>query len=358
MKLLEYQGKEIFKQYGIAVPKAKLIDKHTPELCFKTPFILKSQVPAGDRKKKGGILFVKSEKEFLSKKDQLFKKSINGFLPKELLAEEIIPYKKELYVSFSYDTQTRKPVLSISKTGGTGIKKANIFPIELSFGLSDFYLRDIIFQSKIGSSSELKKIIKSLWQIFEKEKALLVEINPLFQLKDNSFIAGDAKVILDDHVVNPKKRPFLELPGDIAIIASGGGASMINLDALLKCGGNPANYVEYSGNPPASLVEELTIKILSKPRLKGCWTVGGTANFTDIYETMLGFVQGLKKIKPKPAYPIVVRRDGPRREEAFEMLKDVAKKDGYDFHLFGPEIPMSETAKILVNLIKKNEHSS
>lgn len=113
-------------------------------------------------------------------------------------------------------------------------------------------------------------------------------------------------------------------------------------------GGNPANYVEYSGNPPASVVEELTIKVLSRPGLKGCWVVGGTANFTDIYETMLGFVQGLRKIQPKPSYPIVIRRDGPRQKEAFAMLKEVAEKEGYDFHLFGPETPMSESARIMV----------
>jgi succinyl-CoA synthetase beta subunit len=204
------------------------------------------------------------------------------------------------------------------------------------------------------SAPALRHVAELLLNVFEKEHALLVEINPLFELQDGSFVAGDAKVILDDNVVNPSFHPFLDLPGDIAVLASGGGASMINLDALMRYGGNPANYVEYSGNPPAALVEELTIKVLSKPGLKGCWTVGGTANFTDIYETLSGFVQGLRKITPKPMYPIVVRRDGPRREEAFEMLKQVAKEEGFDFHVYGPEIPMSQTAKIIVDLAYGN----
>ncbi|MCP6719494.1 MAG: hypothetical protein KJI71_04700 [Patescibacteria group bacterium] len=358
MKLLEYQGKELFKQYGINVPEGKLIGKNSPKPLLKTPLVLKSQVPVGDRKKEGGILFVKNSQAFLSKKRKLFNKKISGFLPEKLLVEESIPYTKEFYVSFSYDTGVRKPVISISEKGGSGIKKAKIFPINLSFGLPDFYIRDILFQSKIKPTSELKKVILSLWKIFEKEKALLVEVNPLFELKNGSFVAGDAKVILDNHVVNPKLQPYLDLPGNIAILASGGGASMINLDALMHYGGKPANYVEYSGNPPASVVEELTVRVLSRPNLIGCWTVGGTANFTDIYETMLGFVQGLRKIKPKPSYPIVVRRDGPRREEAFKMLKEVAKKERYNFHLFGPETEMSESAKILINLVRKDEHSS
>lgn len=196
-------------------------------------------------------------------------------------------------------------------------------------------------------------VAQQLLELFKKENALLAEINPLFEMADGSFVAGDAKIILDDNVVNPAERPYLDLPGDIAILASGGGASLINLDALILAGGKPANYVEYSGNPPASVVEELTLKVLSKPGLKGCWTVGGTANFTDIFETMSGFVAGLRKVQPRPSYPIVIRRDGPRQKEAFEMLKQVAREEGLDFHIFGPETPMAESAKIVVQLAYK-----
>lgn len=353
MKLLEYKGKEVLGQYGISIPKGKVVGPNTIKPPFKGAFVLKSQVPVGDRKKKRGIVFGRTTKEFLQQKQELFKKKIGGWLPEKLLFEERISPKGELYLSFSYDTEVRKPTLSISKKGGTGITRAKAFPIDLAVGLQDFFIRDALFQTKIKPSSELKKVIRSLWNLFEKENALIAEINPLFELKDGSYVAGDAKIILDDNVVAPGERPYLELPGDIAVLASGGGASMINLDALMHCGGKPANYVEYSGNPPASVVEELTIKVLSKKGLKGCWTVGGTANFTDIYETLLGFVQGLRKIKPKPTYPIVIRRDGPRQKEAFEMLSKVAKKEGYDFHLFGPEIPMSKSAEILVKLMSR-----
>jgi succinyl-CoA synthetase beta subunit len=74
------------------------------------------------------------------------------------------------------------------------------------------------------------------------------------------------------------------------------------------------------------------------------------ANFTDIYETMFGFVQGLREIKPKPKYPIVIRRDGPRQKEAFAMLRKVAEDESYNLHLFGSETPMAETAKVMVKL--------
>ena len=166
---------------------------------------------------------------------------------------------------------------------------------------------------------------------------------------------------MDDEKLNPGERRFIELGGDIAILASGGGASLLNIDALLRFGGKPANYTEYSGNPPAELVKELTKRVLSASwrtkGLKGCWVIGGTANFTDIYETMRGFIEGLREIKPKPKYPIVIRRDGPRQEEAFLMLRELAQKEGFDFHLFGSETSMAESARIMVrNAYQKIEN--
>jgi len=170
-------------------------------------------------------------------------------------------------------------------------------------------------------------------------------------LPDGGVIAGDAKVVRDDALAEGAARPFVSLGGDIAIIASGGGASMLNIDILMSVGGKPANYVEYSGNPPASVVEELTLKVLGQPGLRGVWVVGATANFTDIYETMSGFVAGLRRVVPKPSYPIVIRRDGPRQTEAKAMLEQVAKEEGYDMHVYGPELSMSESAAELLKFM-------
>jgi succinyl-CoA synthetase beta subunit len=83
--------------------------------------------------------------------------------------------------------------------------------------------------------------------------------------------------------------------------------------------------------------------------------VGGTASFTDIYETMKGFTEGLKKVNPKPKFPFIIRRDGPRTKEAQKFLVDFAKKEGYNFFIYGSETPMVETAKIVVNLAYKKK---
>ena len=91
---------------------------------------------------------------------------------------------------------------------------------------------------------------------------------------------------------------------------------------------------------------------MGKPSLNGCWVVGGTANFTDIYVTLVdGFLKGLRQIKPKPDYPIVIRRGGPKDEEAFKALREAAAKEGWDFHIYGRDTSMTSTAKILVDLV-------
>lgn len=357
MNLVEYQGKELFARYNLPIPKSKIVTKRNSTLPFKPPFILKSQVPVGDRKRKGGIAIVKAKRDYSQARQQLFKTSIDGHLPEKLLAEELVLFEREDYVSFSFDTDTRMPLLALSSSGGTGIHHAFTTPIDLispavavSEGGADFFLRDALRQAEMPQDRSLVKVIQSLWKLFRAEKALLAEINPLFALKDGSYVAGDAKVILDDHVAQPDFRPYVSLGGDIAVLASGGGASMVNLDALFSAGGRPANYVEYSGNPKSDVVRALTRQVLSQPNLKGCWVVGGTANFTDVYETLKGFVEGLREIKPKPNYPIVIRRDGPRRQEAFELLEKVKREEGFNFYLFGPNTPMADSAKTIVKL--------
>ena len=160
----------------------------------------------------------------------------------------------------------------------------------------------------------------------------------------------EAKKIDESDYRGSAGSAFVEMDGDIAIMASGGGASLLVMDSLIAAGGKPANYTEYSGNPSREKVEKLTKVVLSKGGLTGCLVAGAVANFTDIYETLSGFAQALKSMKNKPMYPIVVRRGGPRQSEAYKMLANFAKKEGFDIHLFGPETPISVAAREMVRL--------
>lgn len=362
MNLREYEGKKLFKQYGIPVPNSYLIEDNISRVPQVGDYVLKAQVYSGDRMKAGGILFAGGDKLYPTI-DELFKKTISGEKVRQILVEEKINVASEYYVSLSYDTDSRGPVLALSNSGGTGISKAHKFPVDVTLSeLPAFWVREKLLEADFSAKDfGLVKVIQDLYELFIKEYALLAEINPVFKIADpkvgdppraggNKFIAGDAKVILDDEKINPSERRFVNMGGDIAILASGGGASMLNIDALLKYGGKPANYTEYSGNPKSEIVRELTKKVLNQPGIKGLWVVGVKANFTDIYETMRGFIEGLEAVHPKPKYPIVIRRDGPRQKEAAEMLKEFGRSRGYNLHIYGSEMAMEQSAKVMVEL--------
>ena len=361
MNLREYERKALFAKYGIELPKGELISIDAPYSAKATKgeaVVLKAQALSGDRKKHGGLVFVENKDDVNEQLKKLFAKKINGEKVDQIYVEEKINAEKEYYASISYDTNVRGPVIALSKTGGSGINKAKIYTLDITLEhIPEAFLKEALADA--GFSNEdilsLSKIVQNLWKLFLGEYALLAEINPIFKTKDGRFIAGDAKVILDDEKINPNNKPYVEMGGDIAILASGGGASMLNIDSLLEYGGKPANYVEYSGNPKAEVVENLTKKVLGQKGINGLWVIGNTANFTDIYETLSGFLEGLQSLSDsigKPKYPILIRRDGPRGREAREMVKKFAEEKDYDIHIYGNEMPMHESAKLIVELAK------
>ena len=356
MKLREYEGKNLFARYGIDLPKSQLIDKlGARDINFDGEFVLKAQVLSGDRKKHGGIVFVDEKEKLVSEIDKLFKKEVGGEMVTQILVEEKVAIVAEYYASISYDTNVRGPVLAISKSGGLGISRAKTYPLDITLNpIPGFLLREILNDAKFEYDDVLglSKVIQSLWRLFMNEYALLAEINPILKTKHGQLIAGDAKVILDDEKINPNEKRFVSMGGDIAVLASGGGASMLNIDALLQYGGKPANYTEYSGNPKGEVVKSLTKRVLEQDGINGLWVIGNMANFTDIYETMIGFTEGLESLEKKPAYPILVRRDGPRQMEARAMLEKFAQEKGYDMHVYGSELPMEQSAKMIVEMAK------
>lgn len=397
MNLYEFEGKELFKKESLPIPTGKIVTSPTEIKDFDFPVVAKAQTLSGKRGKANLIIPCKNPEELKKALKGLLAKRVDGQLIEKVLVEQyLIDKNGEYYFSIAYDTSTRTPVAIVSKKGGIDVEeiskkegfisKLNINPIT---GLQPWMARQVLANAGFKGIHflSLTKILIGLWKIFEKYDARLVEINPLIETEDEEFFAADAKIILDDDAafrqtqlnLPPRsvlgKKPtkseldaqnidkndhrgsagstYIELGGDIAVIAAGGGGSLVNMDALVALGGKPANYTEHSGNPPREKVKRLTEIILSKKGLNGCWFVGATANFTDIYETLSGFVEGLRTIKPKPKYPIVIRRGGPRFEEAFEMLRKVRKTEGFNFHIFGPEIPMTSTAKTIVDLANK-----
>lgn len=352
MNLLEYEGKELFARYDISIPRGVVVASPDASCPVDQPVVVKAQVPIGGRGRAGGVRYVQTDAEMRVAIRDLIGSTIAGIRVDSVLVEARMDAVAEYYVSLSYDTVTRGPVLACSARGGVGAAAATLVPIDVRTGITAASVAACLEREGVPAShrAAMTDTIQKLWRCFDGDQLLLAEINPLFITRDGQCISGDAKVIRDDDVVRPQERRFLSLGGDIAILASGGGASLLNIDALMQHGGRPANYTEYSGNPPADVVRDLTVRVLSQDGTRGCWVVGGTANFTDIAATMEGFIAGLRQVTPKPTYPIVVRRDGPRQAEAFAMLRDVAAHEGYQVYAFGSETAMEESARLMVKL--------
>lgn len=365
----------MLKQAGINVPRSQLLESPSETLTLPLPLILKAQVLSGKRAAAGGIIKVdNSALNVKGEVNRLSERIINKEVVKRVLVEEIVEFEKEFYISIFYDTQTREPVLTIGRKGGSGVeqRESQVYPID-----------------PLNPASNLPKTIDSLVLekligLFFTQDCLLVEVNPLALTKKGEWVALDAKIKLDETALGrhpdwnfpPRSVPgytptvneieakkidegdyrgtagstYFDLDGDIAVLASGGGASLTAMDALLKLGGRAANYTEYSGNPPKEKVIKLTKIVLSNPNIHGLWVVGAVANFTDIYETLSGFLEALRTISPSPRFPVVIRRGGPRDKEAFEMLREVKE---FRLYLYGEETSIAESAKIMVDLAKE-----
>ena len=379
MKLLEHEGKELLQKAGIRIPQGKIFPRGSKiDEPQKFPVMIKPQLISGQRGQRGMIMTANNKSEL----DNAVK-SLTNF-PEEfdsILIEEQIQIEKELYLSVTYSTEFQSPVVLFSPQGGVKVEEEQI---QISpINISGEKLPDLDY------SDSLQDILDNLYACFSENDLFLAEINPLAQLSDGTFMALDAKVITDDaadfrrginfpprNLLGQKKtiseiqaetidqnnhqgvvgRVYLDLGGDIGIIAAGGGASLVAMDALVSFQGKPANYTEFSGNPPSSKVKKLTQIVLNKPNLKGCFLVGGKANFTDQYETLSGFLQGLISLKPIPKYPIVIRRDGPRKEEAFKMLEAAAKKYNLNLTLLDANTPIIEAAQKMVELRNQYAH--
>ena len=378
MKLHEHEAKNILEKRGLKTPSRELEEGKE--------YVVKAQLLTNKRADMGAIKYAKNVEEAEALKQEMMGAEFKGISPEKALIEEKIDFQEEYYVSFIYDTDTRKPAMIFSREGGSGIedREASKLPLEDD---SQFRFRQFLKEQGFEGKQIIKlgMVLQKLFKAFLEEDARMLEVNPLART-DEGYVVLDAMMDLEDDASYRHDRDFpertatgeekterelkaekideddhrgiagkyTELDGDIGMMLAGGGASLTNMDALIEYGGEPANYTEYGGNPPTEKVYRLSKVIMSK-ELNGLWHVGGTANNTDILRTMKGFVQALEE--ERPDYPIVIRRDGPHADEAFELLKEKKEELDLNMKLFRNDTPMTQTAQVLMNMVKNNDEN-
>ena len=314
---------------------------------FSFPAIVKSQIAIGSRKKAGLIKIAQSKEEAISLCKEYFNRNIAGFQVEAILIEELATIEHEYYCSIALDASGRQFYLIASKEGGVDIEEvAKIIPdaiIKESFSfqegvseeLAGKVARQLGFNGKhIDTASQ---IFMKLWEITLKLEAQLVEINPLV-LTPSGLFAVDGKMILDDDAafrqpivqkLEEKKLTalerlskqagfsFVELSGDIGILANGAGLTMALLDVLSELGLHPANFLDVGGGASKERVYkalELIFKLNPKAVLVNIF--GGITRCDIVAQAI---IEALNNISDAP--PMVIRLIGTKEKEGISLLK-------------------------------------
>jgi len=368
VKMFEYMGKEVFTQFGLPVPKGRMVK--TPDEAAQVateiggPVVIKSQVLSGKRGKAGGIKFADNPEGAKAAAEELLGMTIQGLPVGILLVEEKLQIDKELYLSITIDGAAKKPVFIASAHGGMEIEEVaeeDIIKeyIDVELGMQDFIARDVVRRMGIPINSPhskaLVKLMSTLYKIFTEKDAELVEINPLV-LSGDKVIAADAKVTIDDEALyrqpdlpRVEERTatekaaydlglaFVELDGDIGVMANGAGITMGTLDTLTYYGGKPANFLDAGGGTgEEGTAKALELILARKPKSIIINIFGGITRCDDVARAFAS----VKKKMGMPV-PVVIRLVGTNQEAGRAILKEVGI-EAYDF--------MQDAAKKAVEL--------
>ncbi|HET6518096.1 MAG TPA: ATP-grasp domain-containing protein [Nitrosopumilaceae archaeon] len=350
MRLLEYQAKELFKEFGIRIPlslASKDIEKgrkDAKELGF--PFVIKIQVPVGGRGKAGGIQKCHNEDEFELKYPQVLGMTIKGEKARAILLEKMADIKSELYLSLFLNRSKRCYTIIASAEGGVEIESVkNQIIREVGLGHVDENIakevaKEMGLEGK--SAEDFVEILQKLSKLTIEKEAELAEINPLAMLEDGSLMALDGKLITDDNsnfrheelqkyqeMSEIEKRAeksgfsLVELDGNIAVVGNGAGLVMSTLDMLSDNGGKPACFLDVGGGATTESVYEALTLISKMSKVKAILVnlYGGIVKTTTVATAFIkAYEDNLIDL------PVFARLKGAESEKSKEMLKNTKTK--------------------------------
>ncbi len=363
MNLHEYQGKQLFAEYGLPVSKGYAVDspKEAAEACDKiggTQWVVKAQVHAGGRGKAGGVKLVRSKDEarafaqqWLDKRLVTYQTDANGQPVSKILVEACTDIDKELYLGAVVDRASRRIVFMASTEGGVDIEKvahdtpekilkATIDPL---VGAQPFQARELAFQLGLKGDQvkQFVHIFVGLAQLFQDYDLALLEVNPLVIKSDGNLHCLDAKINIDSNAIyrQPKLRDmadpsqddpreahaakwelnYVALDGNIGCMVNGAGLAMGTMDIVNLHGGAPANFLDVGGGATEERVTEAFKIILSDSNVAAVLVniFGGIVRCDMIAEGIIGAVRevGVK-------VPVVVRLEGNNADLGAKMLSE------------------------------------
>ena len=355
MKLHEYQSKRIFAQHRIPIPKGEVATTcdEAREIAKKLggPVVIKSQVLVGGRGKAGGIKVAKNANEAEELADQILGMEIKGLTVDKVLVDAAADIRDEIYLGIVIDRAVQKPVIIASAEGGVEIEEVaktnpeaiKRLPIDPQVGLMDYQARNLAFDLGLKRVlvGQFMKILRGLYQSFIDTDSSLAEINPLVVTGDETLLAVDGKIVLDDNALyrhpelaelrdvqeeSPSEREarlaglsYVKLDGEIGCMVNGAGLAMATMDIVKVYGGEPANFLDIGGGAKADKVAAALQIILSDPKVKSVlFNIFGGITRCD--EVARGILDALNEVKT--SVPMVARLVGTNEEEGRSILAE------------------------------------
>ncbi len=353
MRLYEYEGSELFRKGGIPVPDYALADSaHEAQQKAQEiglPVVIKAQVLAGGRSLSGGVHTAYSLNQVAEYTLRILSSKIRGLPVNRVMITQNVDIVREFYLAITVDGYVGSPLIILSTAGGVLVEKtARVHPelvisrhIPITTGLQMSVARQIAREAGLYVK-DLKHIAGTLlvlYDIFRKYDALIVEINPLVQTAQGDYLALDAKVEIDDsslyrhsdlqmnpedRIHNPLERKgreigvsYVELDGDIGIIASGAGLGMATMD-IISQKFRPANFLETGGAISEELLYNVMDLVLQKEGVKAIF-INVYGGINPIHEGAKGIGRYIKE--HNITIPIVAKALGNHQEETWEILE-------------------------------------
>jgi succinyl-CoA synthetase beta subunit len=363
MKIHEYQGKEILKRYGVAVPRGvacfSVDEAVKAAAALGGPvWVVKAQIHAGGRGKGGGVKLARSKDEVRAHASSILGMQLvthqtgpQGQKVRRLLVEEGADIRKELYVGMVVDRATQRVCLMASSEGGMDIEEVaahtpekihKVF-VDPARGLTDAEADDVAVKIGVPAASvpQARAVLQGLYKAFWETDASLAEINPLILTGDGRVVALDAKMNFDSNALfrhpdimelrdldeeDPAEveasqfdLSYIQLDGNIGCLVNGAGLAMATMDTIKLFGGEPANFLDVGGGATTEKVTEAFKLMLRSPKLRAILVniFGGIMRCDVIAE---GVVAASKAVSLK--VPLVVRMKGTNEALGKKILAD------------------------------------
>jgi len=354
--LYEYQGKELFRRFGIPVSEGR--PATTPEEAraaaeeLSGQVVVKAQVLTGGRGKAGGVKLADDPADAEAKANDILGLDIRGHVVKKLWIERASELAKEYYLSVTFDRGEKQALFMLTTEGGVEIEEVaargtdaiarlHVDPLE---GSQPWQARRLIYGAGVDDPEEQKQILEIVGQLYETFvgcDAMLCEINPLIVTPEREVKALDSKFTVDDNALykhpdiaemrdldaypaeeraaREKGVTYVKLDGEVGILGNGAGLVMSTLDVIALAGGRPANFCDLGGGGDAQGVVDALEVITSDPQVKSIFfnIFGG---ITRCDEVARGILQALGQMEI--AHPIVVRLDGTNADEGRRLLQE------------------------------------